>query len=37
MIELNLSLVVDLCNCKFKIAKDPFGTGTLTALEVNFP
>ncbi len=28
---------VDFSNSKFKIAKEPFGTGTLIALEVNLP
>ena len=32
-----LSLLADVFNCKFKMAKEPLGTGTLTAFDVNFP
>lgn len=33
----NSSLLVSFSSSKFKIARDPFGTGTRIALEVSFP
>ena len=37
IIALTISFVTLVRNCKLKMAKEPFGTGTLMAFDVNFP